>query len=277
VEVTRYETAPSWLEIARRAPAAPLAAHFTDYGGYEEGGGVPVRRREVPHGRVVLILGLGEPIEIAGARAPSKPETLTSFVAGMHDEFTLTEHGGRQRGIQVDLTPLGAYRLFGLPMHELANEVVGLDTLFGRRRIETLTDQLASASTWEDRFAELDATLMAWIADGPEPDRSVAWAWQQLDHSAGRVPVATLANEIGWSRRHFANRFREHIGLGPKATGRVLRFRRAVQLLDTTDAIASVAADCGYADHSHLVHDFQSLAGCTPTELRARRFEGYPV
>jgi AraC-like DNA-binding protein len=224
---------------------------------------------------VVLIIGLGEPIGVSGCNAPQPAATFTSFVAGLHEGFTTTEHEGRQRGIQINLTPLGAYRLLGVPMRELANDVVGLDALLGRR-IEELTDRLASVPTWEARFATLDRTLHSWVDQGPEPDRSVAWAWQQLDRTAGQVPVSTLAEEIGWSRRHFASRFREHVGLGPKATGRVLRFRRAVQLLDRTDSIATVAATCGYADHSHLDRDFRALAGCTPSELRATRFDGVP-
>jgi hypothetical protein len=39
------------------------------------------------------------------------------------------------------------------------------------------------------------------------------------------------------------------------------------------------AAKCGYADHSHLVREFQDLAGCTPSELLATRTTeaGYPA
>lgn len=33
--------------------------------------------------------------------------------------------------------------------------------------------------------------------------------------------------------------------------------------------IADIAAAAGYADHSHLVRDFRSLAGCTPSQLVA--------
>jgi transcriptional regulator GlxA family with amidase domain len=88
------------------------------------------------------------------------------------------------------------------------------------------------------------------------------------------VPVSVLADEIGWSRRHFVARFRHHIGLAPKAAARVLRFTRAVRLLTGGDAasISAVAAACGYADHSHLVRDFRDLAGCTPTALVNAQF-----
>jgi AraC-like DNA-binding protein len=87
------------------------------------------------------------------------------------------------------------------------------------------------------------------------------------------VLVSGLADEIGWSRRHFADRFQRGVGLTPKAFGRILRFRRAVELLTTGPgaSIGEVAAACGFSDHSHLVRDFRSLAGCTPSELVADR------
>jgi AraC-like DNA-binding protein len=256
--------------MVRRPAPAPLAAHVTSYLGYEERTSEPLRRREVPNGRVVLILSFGDPIEIlerAGARTIG---TVTSFVAGMHDGFTLTRQRGRQHGIQIDLTPLGAYRLLGVPMCEIANQVVALDRL-GGRPVADLADQLAEAPSWADRFARLDRALWSWAANGPEVEPAVAWAWRQLDDSHGRVPVRVLADEIGWSRRHFSSRFQQRIGLTPKTTGRVLRFRRAVGLLEGAGTIAEVAASCGYADHSHLDREFKALAGCTPSELMAAR------
>ncbi len=33
--------------------------------------------------------------------------------------------------------------------------------------------------------------------------------------------------------------------------------------------IADVAAECGYADHAHLVREFRALAGCTPSKYVA--------
>ncbi len=78
-----------------------------------------------------------------------------------------------------------------------------------------------------------------------------------------------LADEIGWSRRHFGARFRSQVGLAPKPTGRIMRFRRAVALLSRGGAgsIADLAATVGYADHSHLVREFHALGGCTPSQL----------
>lgn len=90
--------------------------------------------------------------------------------------------------------------------------------------------------------------------------------------------MTALADDVGWSRRHLLTRFRRQVGLSPTATGRVLRFRHAARLLvpgagpgrvPTADRIADLAAECGYADHSHLVREFRALAGCTPSAFVA--------
>jgi AraC-like DNA-binding protein len=275
VTVDRHDDGETAWELARGAADPLLAGSVRGYCGYVEHTSAPVRRREVPHGGVVLILSFGDPIDIVTVRGSSpRPQRLRSFVAGLHDAPVVTQYEGRQHGVQVDLTPLGAYRLLGVPLCELANQSVELDDIRGRE-IERLIDRLASdRGGWDARFAIVDRVLGEWLADGPDPDRWVAWAWHQLERSHGSVVVADLADEIGWSRRHFAGRFREQIGLAPKPTGRVLRFRRAVDLLERASGettIARVAAGAGYADHSHLVREFRALAGCAPSELIAAR------
>jgi AraC-like DNA-binding protein len=273
ITVAHHAGGGAWWEMARRAPHPGLAGQVDGYCGYVEYGADPVRRREIPGGRVGLIISFGDSIDLVTmANSPQPPGTYRSFVTGLHEGYAVTEHQGRQHGVQIDLTPLGAYRLLGVPMREIANQVVELDVLRGREVAE-LADRLASAPGWAERFALLDGVLSRWADAGPDADRSVAWAWRQLEQTHGQVAVGALAAEIGWSRRHFVTRFREQVGLAPRPTGRILRFRRAVQLLDRRShrTIAGVAAASGYADHSHLVREFRALAGCTPSELLGSR------
>jgi AraC-like DNA-binding protein len=263
---SRESDAYSWT-MAHRTPHRLLADHVSGYTGYLERSALPVRRREVANGGVVMIISFGDAIDVHMSSEPAAGRHR-SFVAGLHDGFVVTEHRGRQAGIQVDLTPLGAYRVLGVPPSEFANGVVELDAL-GSRPLAELAERLASAPDWGARFELLDGALVGWAAEGPEPDAAVCWAWGQLRRAHGQVAVRVLADEIGWSHRHFVARFRHHIGLAPKPTGRVLRFQHAVQLLTADDArtISDVAAACGYADHSHLDRDFRDLAGCTPSAL----------
>ena len=250
--------------VLRDAPA-PLRGEVLGYCGYVEDGPVPVRRREPAGARVPVILSFGDPLSVTDGGGV--PRRVTSFVAGFSDTWAVTEHAGRQLGVQVDLTPLGAFRLLGVPPTEVAGAVVDVDALWGRWG-SSLVDRLASAPDWASRFALLDDVLLHRAADGPGAHPAVTWAWRQLERSHGGVPVGLLADEIGWSRRHFVDRFRRHIGLAPKASGRVLRFARAHALLtDGRRSVGEVAARCGYADQSHLVRECRRLAGCTPSEL----------
>ena len=87
------------------------------------------------------------------------------------------------------------------------------------------------------------------------------------------MPVANLAAELGWSRRHLGERIRADLGLPPKIVGRILRFDRVKRLLERDDGhrLAEIALDCGYYDQAHLNRDFREFADATPSEFLARR------
>ena len=72
---------------------------------------------------------------------------------------------------------------------------------------------------------------------------------------------------MGWSRRHLAARFREELGLPPKALGRLIRVEQAVQRMRAGEPLADVAYGSGYADQSHFNRDFRELVGCAPGEF----------
>jgi AraC-like DNA-binding protein len=264
-EVARHESPELSWEMATVAAASPLRGLVRNYTGSVERSSRPLCRREVPSGDVTLILSPETKLRLPDGRH-------TSFVAALHDSHTLVEHDGRQEGIEVRLTPLGARALFGIPMHELTNRVVELDDLLGRGAHD-LIDSLWDADGWDRRFALLDAALCARADRAPRPESELSWAWGRLRSSAGRVSVSGLAGELGWSHRRLIARFREGIGLPPKTLGRVLRFERVSRLLQHVEEprLAEVALDCGYYDQAHLNRDFRQFAGTTPGEYLARR------
>jgi transcriptional regulator GlxA family with amidase domain len=87
-----------------------------------------------------------------------------------------------------------------------------------------------------------------------------------LAASHGRVRVAELARELGWSRRRLVARFREEVGLPPKAAARMQRFEHARSVAGRADRPdwARIAVECGYYDQSHLINDFRAVTGQTP-------------
>jgi AraC-like DNA-binding protein len=235
----------------RRAPEAPLAGRVTSYYGFEVETPEPVCQREGPGTDIVVILTFEEHWLIDGDRH-------TSFVAGLHERQVTTEHPGRSLGMQINLEPLAARTLVGGPLHELAHRTVPLEEILD----PFLVERLAGASDWDARFALLDDALASRLADA-RPSPEVAWAWRRLKATHGRVPVGELATELGWSRKRIVARFRDEIGLPPKAVGRLLRFERARELAGTM-SWGELAFECGFSDQSHLIAEFRRITGRTP-------------
>lgn len=278
--VTRHEHADGWWELATRDTAPALAACAARYIGYAEQNRAPLRRLEVPHPAVTLIINLGDAIEVHAPALSAKGTSCGSFVAGLFDTVVETSSAPRSRGIEVNLTPLGTWRLTGVPMHELTNRVIALDDVLGRNAAR-LVEQLHGAPTWDARLDLLDAALIARLDRAPAIPPAVQWAWAQVMHGAPAMRVADLTGELQWSRRRLAAAFREHVGLTPKVLARVVRFDRAVQRVRQLAHTPSVpwsrlAADCGYADQSHLVREFREFATVTPVDFHRRHSPALP-
>ncbi|MFI5529073.1 helix-turn-helix domain-containing protein [Kitasatospora sp. NPDC051853] len=230
----------------------------------------PYRVRMVPTGRVTVSVNLAEPFSQVRRLGAPDPGTgrIGSMVVGMEDRPACCAHaGGLQEVIRLEFTPLGAYRLLALPMRELTNLAVELVDVLGPAA-GLLVERLAATPGWAARFDLLDAVLLPRLEHGPEPAAEVAHAWHLLARSAGTLPVARLAEEVGWSRGHLVRRFTEQVGLTPKTSARVLRFRRAADLLAHGPVdLAALATDCGYYDQAHLTREFRALAGLTPGRM----------
>ncbi|MEU3409532.1 AraC family transcriptional regulator [Streptomyces sp. NPDC006670] len=230
----------------------------------------PYQVRLVPTGHVIMTLSLAEPFSQVRRLGTPGPGTgrIGSAVVGMEDRPAWCVHpGGPQEVIRVEFTPLGAYRLLALPMRELTNQVVDLDDVLGPEA-GVLVERLAAARGWAARFDLLDAVLLARLGRGPEPAPEVEHAWRLLAGADGAVPIARLADEVGWSRGYLVRRFTEQVGLTPKTSARVLRFRRAAQLLAGGPVdLARLAAGCGFYDQAHLTREFRALAGLTPGRM----------
>jgi AraC-like DNA-binding protein len=219
----------------------------------------PARRLEAPLAGVVLVVSLGPDMHIDG-------RPTGSFVAGVWDRPTVTGHYGEQAGYQLYLDLMGARQLLKIPVGELANKMVALEDVLGSFAIE-LTERLAAARDATERHEIAQRLLISRFSEEGAAAPEIKYALARLRATHGAVGIETLAGEIGWSRRHFAARFRSATGLPPKALGRLIRVEHAAQRLRAGDPLADIAFSAGYADQSHFNRDFRQLVGCTPTEF----------
>jgi AraC-like DNA-binding protein len=262
MRVLRHESELGGWELVTRMPDPRLRGYVGDYQGYVESTAPAPVRRELPVPLIPLIVNFGSRWNVATATTgPSVSHD--SFVAGLSVTSAYVGAAGPATCMQVNLTPLGAHMFFGLSMHELANEVVPLEAALPRG-VGCLADELGHEAGWTERFALLDAILLARLAEARAPSPDVAWAWSILEKTHGRAPIGWICDQLGRSRRHLAARFREQVGLPPKTVARIMRFNRAISMLGGEGALADVAFECGYYDQAHLTRDFGRFAGTTP-------------
>jgi len=260
-------------EYVHGRPAPAVRPVVAGYIGYRLTGCAPGSHQGVPGPTMTTVISLADPIELTVMPDPGqRPARFGALVSGLHTRPATVLRTPVQHGVHLDLDPLGARALLGMPAAALGATVVELQDLLGALAGE-LTDRLATAATWPRRFAILDDVLSRRLAAASSglvaPE--VAHAWRRLVESGGTLRVGDLASEVGWSRRHLGARFGAELGLSPKAAARTLRFDRARRLLTAArpPSLAETAAICGYADQAHLTREWRALAGCTPGAWRA--------
>ncbi len=270
-------------EYAWRLPTQRLRPFVSSYTGYRLVG-QPGLHQGIPSGHLTFIMSLDGTVDVAAMPDPAQaPASFTALVGGLHDRPAVISHDGRQHGLHLDVTWLGARALFGLPAGELSGAVVDLAALLGRRA-EWLAERVAGASGWRARFAMLDAALVGLLDAAADADdktvgqvpADVAWAWRRLVRTGGNLPVGELAREVGWSRRRFGEHFRREIGLPPKVAGRLIRFERVCSMLrsERRPSLADAAVEAGYFDQAHLAREFRDLAGISATAWLAENASG---
>lgn len=245
-----------------REPAPGLRGLVTPYHGYRFTALEPGVHRGLPGTGVTVVLAFDHPLDVAWAYDEGTRVHQWATVAGLHDGPALIRHEGHQYGVQFDLTPGGCRVLLGVPASALRASLVSLSDLLPRDRTH---ERLVSAESWAERFEILDRALLLWAETRPPIRAELARAWT-LVHRDPTLRVAELATAVGWSRRHLTEAFTAEYGVGPKQAARIVRFKRARDLVADGNPLARVAADLGYADQAHLSREWRDLADCTPTE-----------
>jgi len=187
-----------------------------------------------------------------------------SFVAGLLPG-QLRAGGWSGECLQIRLSPVVAAAVFGASI-ELTGTVAALEDVWVRDAWQ-VEEKLRAATSWDERFTIAAEVLRRRLGARPSVDPEVAYSWRRTVISRGQLRVDGLADEVGWGRKRLWSRFRSQIGLPPKRAAQLVRFDHAAHLLAAGHAVASVAAQSGYVDQSHLHRETKAIAGVTPTAV----------
>lgn len=113
---------------------------------------------------------------------------------------------------------------------------------------------------------DLEALVANAVEDHAQQPNVVADFVEEARASAGTL---RLTGRSSASReRELQRACRRWLGLSPKAFLRIERAWAAREAICSGSALATIAADLGYADQAHLTRDVRELLGVTPRVLR---------
>jgi methylphosphotriester-DNA--protein-cysteine methyltransferase len=115
------------------------------------------------------------------------------------------------------------------------------------------------------------------IRHAEPPSPAALEAVRRIAASAGRIRVRDLASQVGVGERRLQQLFHEQIGLSPKATCRLARFRAVLarRRREAGRSWIEIALDSGFYDQAHLVNELRAFTGLTPGELARRGDFGF--
>jgi AraC-like DNA-binding protein len=178
--------------------------------------------------------------------------------------------------VGVHFRPGGAFPLLGVSPAELVDSCIEIDDVWGTDG-RNLRDQLLEASSALERLQLLEAALLRRLRDARTGHPAARVALEAFRSGGSDLRVAEIANRVGLSHRGFIEVFEREVGLTPKLFARLQRFHRAKRQLAASGgppSWAAFAVDCGYFDQSHMIRDFVSFTGISPTSyLRSRADE----
>lgn len=174
--------------------------------------------------------------------------------------------------IGVHFKPGGAFPFLGLPADELADTHVDLETLWGGFANE-VQERLRESKTSAARFQLLEHALLSRLRKRVEKHYAVSAALEMFSRNRGGPIVREAAKHLGLSQRRFIEVFKTEVGLTPKLFSRIQRFQQTRTHIQShlSPDWATVAADLGYFDQSHLIREFVEFSGLRPTDYLNRQ------
>jgi AraC-like DNA-binding protein len=249
-------------------PHSPALAAFVTSLRYQEGEIPSAFERMLPTGQTHLLVNLYEDEfrTYSGPDCAAVHRTHGAALAGPRSRSTVIDTNEQRCLVRVDFQLGGAAAFFPLPLSEVRDQFVELDQLWGRDGA-VLRERLLEAPTPKTKLRVLETVLLEHLAHPQGPDRTIPLAGSCLERG---MSVSEVTSRLGLLPKTFVRRFQQHVGLPPKRFSRVRRLQRVLRSMNATNSVdwAALAAEYGYTDQAHLIHDFRALTGITPSAYR---------
>lgn len=193
------------------------------------------------------------------------------FLTGMHAKpvnFYSTDF----QSICVELHPLAANTLFGIPCSALNNMVVEGDLILND--LNKVEDKLQGAGSFSEKAKWLEDYLYSKINETSEliTAKKMHNTIIEMHRDLLLGKKVDIQEHTGFSRMHTHRLSTQWLGLSPKKYLRLQQFIKTLNDLHFTPrSFSEVAIANGFYDQTHFNRVFKSLADMTPRHYQQRK------
>jgi AraC-like DNA-binding protein len=196
-------------------------------------------------------------------------EPSGSVVAGVQTHKFSRVLEGQSQVFGIKFKPGGFRPFLKFPVSKLADRMVPVHRIFGRE-VSALQDVVLSSASENEKVEAANSFFRARV---PKPDRTIALAGELVERILQERDIKTvddLVDRAGIGKRSLQRLFSEYVGVSPKWVIRRYRLHELIERSNSGEEPdwSQLALDLGYFDQAHLINDFRSITGYSPTEYQ---------
>lgn len=243
-------------------PSLVLAPFIKHYWGFESNDR-DLQQRIVPIGSMQLIFHFGDQM--------LQPETDNllprSFLGGHSSGYLDIKSCGSVKMLVVVFQPYGVKALLRRPMGEFYNYNIPVSDI-DDKPLEDLSKRLQDQQDFQMCVELIEQFFIKRLVGFDSYNyKRLSLAIEAINTKI-EIDSSKLADITCLSKKQFQRVFIDYIGATPKDFSRIVRFHRALYILQNNPSISlsQLAFESGYYDQPHMVKEFKYFSGYTPTE-----------
>jgi len=231
--------------------------------------------RLLPEGNVEILIALDE-IQRCFYRESQQKDAITcqkAWVLGMQQNYIHAKADKNSSLFAIKFKAGGSYPFLHVPLSKLNNLLIDAELILGNK-VLLLREQLLHTNQPDEMFLLAENFLRRCFNDTNYYQNIVDFTVSEIKTKLHSATLNMIAQELGYSQKHFIQLFKKYIGLRPKQYQKIIRFNNALkQIKGQHNDWLQISYNCGFYDQAHFNNEFKFFTGFTPKHYLSYRGE----